>query len=387
MRRFAYLGQGRLYVKSGEEPPRAVDSPFALSVRQRAQEIEQRHNWKSEGRGARFMSGGLLWGAPTRDAAGMRIAFTSLGRGRASGEIIYAIDSDGLVGICTLGADGVERRLLHGSERRIQHLALADGGERIACAVAHKDGTANLALMRGDASELTEITEGDSVDLAPSWIPGRPRLVYQSAGLGRDREGRPAGVGRFEIHALDIERGEIATLASDGSRDLLGPRVDAGGNLYYIRRPVTRREGASFLASTLDFLLFPARLLFALFQYLNFFTARYTGRPLTTAGGPRRQGADARQMMVWGNLIAAEQAAQPMDGEEPPSVVPSSWQLVRQARDGSVSVIAGGVIAFDLFGDGSLLYSTGRAIYHAEPGQAAQRLHADSFVEQVVALD
>jgi hypothetical protein len=256
----------------------------------------------------------------------------------------------------------------------------------VACSVLHKDASASIAVMTAEAADLTEVTEGDSQDQAPSWAPDGARIVYQSAGIGRDRQGRPLGLGPFEIHELDLAGGEVRTLASDPARDLLGPKLDGQGTLYYIRRPYRRLHGASLGRVMLDFVLFPARLLFALFQYLNFFTARYTGRPLTSAGGPQRKGVDVQQMMVWGNLIDAQRAAGEGGDDDPAAVVPRTWELVRQPRGGQADVLARSVLSFDLYPDGEIVYSTGSAVYRLTPDRRRERACVDARIEQVVAL-
>lgn len=86
--------------------------------------------------------------------------------------------------------------------------------------------------MSADASDLREVTEGESLDLHPSWAAdGTERIAYQSAGLGRDASGRAAGFGRFEIHVLDLERGALDTLAADPAADLERPRLGPDGAL------------------------------------------------------------------------------------------------------------------------------------------------------------
>jgi hypothetical protein len=67
MTKIAYLAKGRLHVKDGDGPARTIDSQFGLAVRDRAVRTTNQHAWKTEGRGARFMGGGAVWGAPTSD--------------------------------------------------------------------------------------------------------------------------------------------------------------------------------------------------------------------------------------------------------------------------------------------------------------------------------
>jgi len=377
----AYLAGGRLHVKIGETPVRVFDSAFGQQIRDRHVEIQQKHSWKAEGRGARFMSG-LLWGMPERDGA-MRVAITSLTRGPRPGELLYALETEGRSAVCLLtAADGSERRLLHGSAQRIRDVRAAPGREHIACSVAHPDGTASIAVMGLDATDLREVTEGDAQDRFPAWAPGSgARLVYQSAAVGRDAAGRAAALGPSEVHLLDLQSGALETLAADPDADLLCPQLDAEGTLFCLRRP-HRRQERSFFAAVLDVLLIPARLLFAVFQYLNFFSARYTGKPLTTAGA-RQKGADVRKMMVWSNLMEAEQAGA---GDEPPPAVPRSWQLVRIRPGQGPATIAGGVLAFDLADDGSIVYSTGAAVHHLGADGRHERLLAGERMEALVAF-
>jgi len=379
----AYVAGGRLHLKVGDAPVRSYDSAFGQQVRDRHVEIQQRHNWKSEGRGARFMSG-LLWGGPERDASLLRVAITSLSRGAAAGELLYAIDTEGRTALCLFRTgDASERRLLHGSPQRIRDLRAAPPGDRIACSVLHPDFTASIGLMSPDATDLREVTEGDAQDRFPSWVPGHAaRLVYQSAGVGRDGAGRPSGLGPSEVHVLDLEQGSLETLAADPGHDLLCPQIAADGTLYCMRRPRPGGRAASLGGMLLDLVLLPARLLYAVFQYLNFFTARYTGKPLTTAGGPKRQGADMRQMMVWANLMQAETA----EGDEPKPTVPRDWHLVRIRGQQKPETVASGVVTFDLGPDGSLVYSTGTAIHHLSADGRHQRLLSEERVEALVSF-
>jgi hypothetical protein len=378
----AYLAGGQLHLKLGEAPVRAFDSAFGQQVRDRHLQIHQKHSWKEEGRGARFM-GNLLWGAPERDPV-PRFAITSLTRGAGPGELLYTLDTEGRTAVCLFRAeDASERRLLHGSAQRIRDLRAAPGREHIACSVMHADGTASIAVMGLDATDLREVTEGDAQDRFPAWAPGgRTRLVYQSASLGRDKAGQVSALGPSEVHLLDLESGTLETLAAEPDRDFLGPQLDAEGNLYCVRRPHRIAGGRSFARALLDIVLIPARLLFAVFQYLNFFSTRYTGKPLTTAGA-RRKGADIRQMMVWSNLV---EAGQTPDGDEPPPAVPRSWQLVRIRPGQPPETLAEGVLAFDLGGEGSVLYSTGSAIHYVGSDGRHQRLVGGERVEAVVVL-
>jgi hypothetical protein len=381
-RTIAFVADGAVHVKEPGCPPRRLESPFALEVRGRAQEIHRRHAWKSEGRGAMFMSRGLLWGPSGNDPAALQVRVTSLAAGPGPGVVTYALATEGRTAVCRLRlSDGVERRLLHGSERSLGDLAAAPGGAELACSVLHRDGSASLALMTADATDLVEVTEGEVRDASPSWAPAGRRLAYESAGVGRDGSGRFAGLGPSAIHVLDLDRGTVEELAADPRRSLVQPRLATDGSLLYVARPYSAAERPSPLRLALDLILLPLRLLYAVFQYLSFFTARYTGRPLMTAGGPKQKGADARRMQVWSNLAEAEEASR--DDEEAPSA-PRSWQLFRRRPDGLTEPLAEAVVAYDLHADGAIVYSTGNAVHVLEPEGTRVKVLSQPRVQQVV---
>ena len=92
-------------------------------------------------------------------------------------------------------------------------------------------------------------------------------------------------------------------------------------------------------------------------------------------------------MMVWGNLIDVARAERE-DGNSPaPSLVPSSWQLIRQSSAGETEVLATNVLSFDIAADGSLLYSNGSSVQRIPPGGGhAEKVLAGSMIEQIAAL-
>jgi hypothetical protein len=143
------------------------------------------------------------------------------------------------------------------------------------------------------------------------------------------------------------------------------------------------------LRALLDAVLFPFRLVQAIFQYFNFFSMRYTGKPLATSQGEAQRPADLKRMMVWGNLIDAERAAREdrLGDPDAPSLVPSSWQLVRRSPSGATEVLAKSVLSFDLAGDGSVVYTNGSAVHRIPPGGGStERIAVGKMIEQVAAL-
>jgi hypothetical protein len=385
-RSLAYLEQGKLHLFGGGSTA-AMESPFGRSLRERAAQIHNRNAWKMQGHGAQFMRG-MLWPAQAHDPGEFRIAITSIARGRNPGEVFYSLETDEISGVFTVQLGSVEQRLFHTADFRVRHIAVDPQGRGIAVAVLHPSLTANIAVLDEDGSAFQEVSEGDSVDLAPRWAPGPGRrLVFQSAGLGRDGAGRYSGVGPFAVHRLDLDSGELECLAEEPDSDLLAPQADAEGTLYYIRRPYAsqNKRAVDPFGIIKDTLLFPFRMAFAIFQFFNFFSMRYTGKPLSNSKGGVQNMPDLRQMMLRGNLTDAMQEGKAGEAGAV-SKVPSSWQLVRQSPD-TKEILAKGVLSFDFARDGSVLYSNGTEVHKMGPnGGHAELILAGTLIEQVAAL-
>ncbi len=121
----------------------------------------------------------------------------------------------------TISVPRNEKRVLH--REHFNCTDLADHAEEpwLVCSLRFENGTANIGFLTEDASELSEVTEGDSVDEAPSWVPGTSRVIYQSAGLARSSEGFPMGTGPFAVMSLDLDSGDLEVLLQDDRYDFL----------------------------------------------------------------------------------------------------------------------------------------------------------------------
>ncbi len=385
----AYLAQGKLHLRR-DNGANTLESAFGRSLRERAAQIQHRHAWKTQGRGAQFMAG-RLWPQQGCDPGEFRIAITSIASGREPGELLYSLETDDVSGIFRVDAQGVEQRLFHTADFRVRHIALDPSGSTIAASIFRNNFTSNLVVMQVEGTDFSEVTDGDSFDIAPRWVPGpRRRLVFQSAGLGRDGNGRFGGLGPFAVQQIDLDSGEMECLAEESGHDLLGPQQTEEGTLYYIRRPHwSSQRKVSPVSALQDTALFPFRMGFAIFQFFNFFSMRYTGKPLATSKGALQRQPDLKQMMVWGNLIDADRAAREngLADKDAPDLVPASWQLMRRSSNGATEALASSVLSFDIAGDGAIIYSNGSSIHRIAPGESrSQRVLVGSMIEQVTAL-
>lgn len=384
---FAWLARNQLHVKTD----RGVDtlrSEFAEKARRKAAESVQRNAWKTQNSGALFMGMGQR---ETNDLAHEVPAFMTGVSSAPDGGLLYSLELSEVAGVFETSRDGTnERRLFHGNVGGLRDLTRHPLAPLCAATVSNlKAGTSHVSLVGLDGEGVSVLTEGDTVERNPRWVPNQPRtVVFESAGVGRTPDGLFGGLGPSSIQTLDVKSGELATLAEEKDFDLCQPRLDAAGALYFVRRPWStgddRRTPGQVL---LNLVLLPVRVVMAVFGWFNFFSMMYTGKPLLGGGNARSREADIRRMMLWGNMAKARQGAlSDAQADELKAVrAPSNWELIKRFN-GKDETLQRAVATWDLADDGTILFSDGVDISVRRPDGAVEKLHTDSEVQSLVVL-
>lgn len=386
----AYIAQGKLYLARAGGA-QAVESAFAREFTQRSLQLARKNEWKNQRRDGMWQNMNL-WNVGAGDgAAAIRINFMDATRGLQPGEVLYCMETDRVCGLFrqTL-ASGEELRLVHHNKFLLRQVRRHPHQARLAGSFDNPNGTASLVLIEGDNYQMREMTEGDSRDQNPTWIPGRDdALVYQSAGVARNQAGHAIGYGPSALMRLDMAAGSLDTLLENPAFDFMQPQFAADGTLFYIRRPYQMHAwkaddmGKWFM----DVVLFPFRVVRAVIDYLNYFSMMYSRKPLKTAGGPARSEDDMGAIMLHGRMLAVKKELQQFAADGTPALVPRDWELIRQTRDGVVSVLSKGVVAFDLSPDGEVAYTNGTGIFAmAADGSNRRQLGRAWLVERLCAL-
>jgi hypothetical protein len=378
----AYLAQGNIRVKSGDAPPQTVDSAYGNSIREKAVRAQQKHSWKAAGSDGSPFGGAVLWGKAAM-AQDVPLAVTSICGGKEPGGLIYSLESGSLCALLEVVQTGTEeKRLWNDNRTRIRHVTVSRRTGDMAFSILHENGTANIGVKLNGEGGVKELTEGDSFDTAPRWrMDESNKIIFQSAGIGRNREGHFLAFGPFTIQELEPTAGDLTTLLEDGRYDYLAPQCLPDGSLLYIRREYSNQDRLHPFRVLKDGLLFPFRLLYAVFQFLNFFSAIFTGRKLTSGGGAKAREMDMKQMMIWGNLVRAQKPAKMED--ESGDLVPKTWQLYRQNPSGKSELLASGVLAYDAEPSGKIVYTNGNAIFTIEPDGQPKHILSERMIEQV----
>jgi hypothetical protein len=358
-RGLAFLANGQLWLRQANGSPAPLQSTYAEEAAERRERTRERHGWKQN------TAFGIAGRGGVRDFESADAPFlVTSAVFQGDGSLLYFQKDAAIGGLFRRdAASGTEQRLLLKPGLNLSGLALSLDGAQLAASLRRNDGVANIALMQPDGAGMREVTGGDTVDCCPCWIPGSPKhLLFQSSGLARNGEGYVVAEGPAGIQRLEMDTGTVVPIADDARFDHLRPRVCPQGNLYFIRRP--HEQPQTPMASVLlDTLLFPFRLLRAVFHYLNFFSLMYSRKPLTSANGPAHE-ADLKQLVLQGRRIDAEKALRKRASSHGvPSLVPADWELIRLDPQGRETVVARHVASFDIAPDGTVLHSNGRGVF------------------------
>lgn len=382
--KLSYTSQGKLFYLSEDSPLEQLQSPFGQKIIDQTVRMHQKNEWKTQGPGSHF-GGSILWGVDRQNADTIRVNITSATRCPDDNKLYYVLETDSAGGLFVYDYNSnEEKRLFHKEKFKARDLDINRKKKEFVCAQQFPNGTLNIILINEDGTDITTVTEGDSIDECPSWIPGDQRqILFQSTGIARNKDGYAVGRGATTVHALDLDNNLMTAVLEDSRYDFLQPHISVDGFLYYIRRPYERNQYRPENA-ILDFILFPFRLLRAVFHYLNFFSLVYSQKPLSTASGPKIQTDDLKTIVLKGKVINAEKALN--TGVKilgVPSLVPSSWVLIRRDENGYEEVLAKNVSSFDISHDGTIIFSNGYGIFKLDNQKSQQLLLKDKLIEDV----
>ena len=196
----AYISKGKLFYRSLDGNTHQIHSQYVQNMIDRVERKKQLHGWKE---GTSF---GTSFTGQTQqtDSEQIKIQVTSaqfIGPDR----IIYFLQDNSFGGLFEYDLNSKEeKRLLHKQNLHYQDLTLDQAKENILCCQFTASGVANITKVSADGSDHCEITGGDTVDSAPSWIPNKPNeILFQTSGLARDPDGYVVAYGPASIQLLN----------------------------------------------------------------------------------------------------------------------------------------------------------------------------------------
>lgn len=380
-----YLSNQELCLLKNQKT-QTIDCHAVSQYKKNLQEIKQRKQWKTTGTGAQFMGT-----ASYDDPNELTHIFPVDAVLTDDQKVIYAARlQDG----CAIYIKSLtelqqpEALVLRNNEFIVHHLDYDTQKQRLILSASK--GYAyerHLCVLGLDSSRIQYITEGDCQDEHPCFDPQNSDIVYyDSCGFAYDQQGN-ISVGPKEICRLNLKTGELETIISDSRYDFYKPKIDARGQLYFLKRPYKNQHYAG--GSLKDILLAPFKIIRAVIGWLDFFTQRYTGESLKSTSGANPAKAkqeSEEELFVEGNLIKAQKTLQQNQsaGEKFAGVIPRSWELIQYSTDREQKVLKRGVLGYAVNTDGSIYYSNGKYLVAITANQAEQMLVEAKLINKIM---
>lgn len=383
---YLYISDGSMFVHTGDQD-HSIRSEVLETYLRKIRDSANRTEWKRSGSGAMFTNAFQ----PGADAQS-RVASVNAAVGcmaTKNGELVYSIRIDDTAGIYRkFRNDHTQEGIVISSGDTAYH-DFDYNGDRLVVSAAFA-GVSHIGVLEAGRTICDTYTDGPSWDSEPVWSKTNPNEIYfSSAGLAvqskkEDEDDAPGGVpygmyrammqsaarpvlGPSAICLMNIATGTMQELLTDGAYDFVHPQSAPDGSLYYIRRPYKQKGTSNSSGCLVDILLFPFRMVRALFGFFNFFSVKYSGKSLSNAGDVKRR--DEEQMFIDGNFIQAEKELKENQnkGDKNPGIIPRSWELRRRAPDGTDTLLRRGVVAYRLMQNGDVLVSNGSCVLCLEP--------------------
>jgi len=367
MSQIAVVSNGILTLVSEEGKKQQHYSDFGADIERRMDNIAQKRSWKQESSG--MFGPDATWGGQAREL-NLKPRIVAAIAGSDSEHFSYILVTESVGAFLKFNiSEDYETRVFHKENFFASQLDRDPNSQSLVCSIQHDHSSSQIARMNPEGRDLQPLTEGDSLDGAPSWDrSNNETILFHSAGLAYNQHGYTIGTGPHSLEKIDLQKQRVTTILESEEQDYLCPRTDTDGNLYYITRPYEGPNGAkpSILTTVKDVFLFPVRLVRAFVDFFQMFSQIVSKKPLSTAGGPKKQGPEPVALWIHGRLL------KPEDEDSNGALAPSSWKLMKQANDGETTTLASHVVSYDINTKGEIVYSDGKNIKILSNGKANQ---------------
>lgn len=348
------------------------------------QQIKQRKEWKNKGTGAQFM------GFANVDAPEQKSIYLSDVVKQDADHIIYAArldDGMALYSKSLTNSDETEGLILRTDDFVVYDMDYDAQNKRLVMSASHACSLEkHLKILAVDGNQAQYVTEGDCQDANPVFDHANPDVIYyDTRGIGHNARGE-VFFGPKEICQLNIKTGDLDTVIGNADYNYYKPQKDGQGNLYFLKTPYKNKVQSDPLGMFKAILMAPFKIMNAIVSWLDFFTQRYTGESIKTAGNnpAKSQQKTLEEMFIEDNLIEAQKSLQQNQkaGEKYPGLIPRSWELVMMTPTGDMQTLKKGVLSYSLTHDG-IIYSNGKHVVHLDAQKNETQLSEEKLITKI----
>ncbi|GHV02342.1 hypothetical protein FACS1894211_13580 [Clostridia bacterium] len=347
------------------------DSGYIEKYRDNLIKIQKKNEWKYGGQSAAFQ-GRYHDDGPVEFYAAVNAVCPD-----GEEDCFYTVIAGEVSGVIAKNYEtGRENHIYHSNQYKFYAAQSCPEAGLIVLSAAENESTKSVAVYNRNTNDLKFLTSGDALDDNPFWSGADGAIYYDSRGLGLNAKMEIVSVGPASIFKTDIDGTRCDEVLTETGFDLLCPKTDSDGNLYYIRRPyknsVKKGGGGLFL----DVILLPFRLVANIFRgllYLSKLGKRNKERKNVNTFGDNpsvQKELSDFDLYVYGERIDAgkEEKANAKGDNKTAGFAPTSYELFRVKRGGEKELLRRGVLSYDIDPSGALYYSNGRYCLKAEDG-------------------
>ena len=348
-----------------------LDSGYINKYRDTLIRIRQNNEWKYSGQSAYFQGRGRrqdLGDEPVEFASAVNAACSDGDEG-----IIYTAIAGEVSGVIAKNYEtGRENHIYHSNKYEFFSAQNCLDAGLIFLSAAEKAYSKSVAVYNRNTNDLRFLTSGEAIDDNPFYDAASGAVYYDSKGLGMSSRMEIVSVGAASIFKTNPEGTFCDEVLSERGYDLLCPKIDNAGNLYYIKRPYktgAKKGGGNLF---LDIILLPFRLVANIIKgliYLSKIGAKKKGRKNVNTFGDNpsvQQELSDYDLFVYGEqLNAAKEEKVNSKKDKTAGFAPKSYELFRIKPGGDKQLVRRGVLSYDIDPSGALYYSNGRYVFKA----------------------
>ncbi|MDQ6999045.1 MAG: hypothetical protein Q9M17_10065 [Mariprofundus sp.] len=151
-------------------------------------------------------------------------------KGRKSKQPNLAFDNWNMKGkqahLVRISANGAEEELASGLNP-----SLSADGERVVFSM-QSERSWHLFMMNVDGSDLIQLTEGDSIDVQPTWSPDGKSVAFTSNRADEDEDDHHSAKANWDVWMISYDGRNLTRLTTDKARDG-APEFAKNGRIYF----------------------------------------------------------------------------------------------------------------------------------------------------------
>ncbi len=386
----AFLASGKLYLCGQGESPIEHTSPFVEKLEENRAQDAHRTAWQqgSSSWNLSCNTPALFGNEQACNNPYNPASFHSLSRSEDG--FLYTINSANVSALLSYDInDSTEYRLKHAHSPFARSIAQSPDSLTNAMSIDDENGARHIAISKNGFGNPQPITIGDVIDDAPSFHPNDNNiLVYHSAGIGRNNDGYPYGLGPSSVLQINLETNELVSCISKEEHDYLAPKLSTDGTIYCLRRPWQLVRPQSVWYKIKETLLVPVRLIQFLLIAAHHISLMISNKPVLPGLNDTHRAKPNPSVMLWNRWMTQKTARKKRYEDD--AIVPKEWTLVRIDNPGPNAreiEIAKHVAAFDVCNNGNVIYTNGSKIWQLDKSNEKKNIIASgSLVESVCAI-